>query len=123
MQMAKDRKATRRRIRYGIRRKLSGTGQRPRVAVFRSLNNIYLQAVDDDTGVTLTSASSLEPELRKKLKGKGGGVAAAKEVGAAMAKKLKEKKLTTAVFDRGGFIYHGRVKAAAEAMREGGIKI
>jgi large subunit ribosomal protein L18 len=119
--MAKDRKAARRRIRYRIRKKIFGTAERPRVAVSRSLCHIQLQAVDDLAGATLAVASSLDPALRKKLKSRGSNVKAAEEVGALMAKKLKDKKLDTIVFDRGGFIYHGRVKAAAEAMRKGGI--
>lgn len=118
--MVKDRKVARRKVRYRVRKKVSGSHDRPRVAVYRSLNNIYVQAVDDVKGVTLTAASSLDKALRRKLKS-GGNVKAAEAVGALMADRLKERGLTAVVFDRGGFIYHGRVKAVAEAMRKGGI--
>ena len=120
--MAKDRKVARRRVRYRIRKRFGGVAQNPRVAVFRSLNHLYLQAIDDASGTTVASASTREPELRKKLKGGSGNKAAAKEVGALLAERLKEKGLSTIVFDRGGFVYHGRVKAAAEAMRKAGLK-
>jgi large subunit ribosomal protein L18 len=120
--MAKERKKARRRVRYRVRMRVFGTPERPRVAVFRSLNHIYLQAIDDMEGRTLAAASSLDKELVKKLQRSGGNVKAAKEVGALMAKRLKDKGLESIVFDRGGFIYHGRVKAAADALREGGIK-
>jgi large subunit ribosomal protein L18 len=119
--MSKDRKAARKRIRYRIRKRVIGTAERPRVAVSRSLHHLRLQAVDDASGSTVAFVSSLDPDLRKKLKGGGSNVKAAAEVGAKMAKVLKEKGLETIVFDRGGFIYHGRVKAAAEAMRKGGL--
>lgn len=119
--MAKDRKKARRRARYRIRKKISGTQEHPRVAVFRSLHHIYVQAIDDASGATLASASSRDSGLAKKLKGNGGNVAAAKEVGALMAKKLKTKGLKKIVFDRGGCIYHGRVKAVADSMRENEI--
>jgi large subunit ribosomal protein L18 len=120
--MAKERKKARKRIRYRVRMRIFGTPERPRVAVFRSLNHIYLQAVDDMEGRTLAAASSLDKELVKKLKGHGGNIRAAKEVGALMATRLKDKGLASIVFDRGGFVYHGRVKAVADALREGGIK-
>lgn len=119
--MAKDRKTARRRVRYGIRKKIAGTAERPRVAVYRSLQHLRLQAIDDDSGTTLAAVSSLDPDMRKKLKGRGGNVAAAAAVGEKMAKTLKERGLEKIVFDRSGFVYHGRVKAAAEAMRKGGI--
>jgi large subunit ribosomal protein L18 len=119
--MAKDRKAARKRIHYRIRKHVNGTPDRPRVAVSRSLRHLRLQVIDDASGTTLAFVSSLDPDLRKKLKGGGGNVKAASEVGAKMAKVLKEKGIETIVFDRGGFVYHGRVKAAAEAMRKGGI--
>jgi len=119
--MAKDRKQARRRVRYGIRKKISGTPDRPRVSVFRSLNHLYIQAIDDSTGATLAAASSRETEVVKKFKSRGNSKAA-KEVGSLMARRLKDKGLKEIVFDRGGFVYHGRVKAAAEAMREVGIK-
>ena len=88
--------------------------------MYRSLKQIYVQAIDDESGSTLASASSLEKEARDG--GKGGNIEAAKSVGANIAKRLKEKGVEQAVFDRGGFIYHGRVKALAEAAREAGLK-
>jgi large subunit ribosomal protein L18 len=106
---------------HRIRNKISGTASRPRLAVFRSLKQIYVQAIDDETGKTLASASSLEKEFRSGDKS-GGNIEAAKSVGASIARRLKEKGVEAAVFDRGGFIYHGRVKALAEAAREAGLK-
>jgi large subunit ribosomal protein L18 len=100
---------------------MSGTAQRPRLAVYRSLGHIYVQAIDDANGVTLVAASSVDKDLRKGLKG-GGNVAAAKMVGKAIAERLKEKGLEQVVFDRGGYLYHGRVKALADAAREAGLK-
>jgi large subunit ribosomal protein L18 len=109
------RNAIRQRIHARIRAKLSGTGERPRLNVFRSLNHIYAQVIDDQTGQTLVSASSI------KLK-TGGNVAAAKEIGKAVAEKAVEKGIKKVVFDRGGFLYHGRIKALAEAAREAGLE-
>lgn len=117
-----DRKAMHQRIRYRIRKKISGTATRPRLAVFRSLKHIYVQAIDDATGTTLVSASSQDKELRGKLPN-GGNAAAAKQVGELLGSRLKEAGVETAVFDRGGFVYHGRVKALAEAVRSVGVKI
>jgi len=108
-----------RRTRY--RDKVAGAPTRPRLAVYRSLNHIYAQAIDDATGATVASASSVDKEIRKTLKN-GGNVAAAKSVGEAIAKRLKDKGLTEVVFDRGGYLYHGRIKALAEAAREHGLK-
>lgn len=99
-----------------IRNKISGTAQMPRLNVFRSLNNIYAQIIDDVAGTTLVSASSLE------LEGNGGNKEAAKAVGALIAKKALEKDITKVVFDRGGYLYHGRVKELAEGAREGGLQ-
>jgi large subunit ribosomal protein L18 len=103
------------------RSQVSGAAARPRLAVYRSLNHIYVQAIDDATGVTLASASTVDKELRATIKN-GGNVAAAKSVGAAIAQRLKSKGLVEVVFDRGGYLYHGRVKALAEAARENGLK-
>ena len=108
-----------RKTRY--RDKVAGATVRPRLAVYRSLNHIYAQAIDDSTGATVASASSIDKEIRKSLKD-GGNIAAAKSVGAAIAERLKEKGLTEVVFDRGGYLYHGRVKALADAAREHGLK-
>jgi len=104
-----------------IRRKISGTQERPRLAVFRSLRGIYVQAIDDQSGRTLASASTLEKPFREDGKS-GGNAEAAKKVGEFIAKRLLEQGIERAVFDRGGFIYHGRVKALAEAAREAGLK-
>ncbi len=117
-----NRKTIRRRIRYRIRNVVRGTAARPRLAVFRSLNHIYVQAVDDAQGVTLAAAGSHEPGLKGQLKS-GGNVAAAKAVGKAIAERLKGKGIQAAVFDRGGFNYNGRIKALADAAREGGLTI
>ena len=105
----------RERIHARIRQKLSGTTERPRLNVHRSLNHIYAQVIDDVQGVTLASASSI------KLK-TGGNVAAAKEIGKAIAELAKKKGVTKVVFDRGGYLYHGRIKALADAAREAGLE-
>lgn len=98
-----------------IRKKVSGTAERPRLSVFRSLKNIYAQVIDDVNGVTIVSASSLDIE-------NGGNVDAAKEVGKLIAERAKEKGIDSVVFDRSGYIYHGRVAALAEGAREGGLE-
>lgn len=100
------------------RNHISGTAERPRLNVFRSLSHIYAQIVDDSKGHTLVSASSVE----KGFEGNGGNIEGAKKVGAAVAKKALEKGINEVVFDRGGYIYHGRVAALAEAARNGGLK-
>ena len=102
-----------------IRDYLSGTSERPRLCVFRSNANIEAHIIDDVKGVTLVSASSLEKELNLE---NGGNVEAAKVIGAEIAKRAKKAKINTVVFDRGGYLYHGRVKALAEAAREGGLE-
>jgi large subunit ribosomal protein L18 len=103
-----------------IRKKLQGTAERPRLNVYRSLNHIYVQVVDDLNGKTLVSASTAEG--KKEDRRTGGNVASAKAVGKATAERAKEKGVTKVVFDRGGYIYHGRVKALADAAREAGLK-
>ncbi len=100
-----------------VRGKISGTAERPRLAVFRSSKHIYAQIIDDVAGVTLASASTMD----KDFEGFGGNIEAATKVRTAVAKKALERGLTTVVFDRGGFVYHGRVKALAEGAREGGL--
>ncbi len=104
-----------------IRRVIKGTAERPRLAVFRSLNHIYAQLIDDTTGQTLVAVDSRCPEFRQRL-GSGGNVAAAKIVGELVAQKGKERGVSQAVFDRGGYQYHGRVKALAEAARAAGLR-
>ena len=101
-----------------VRAKISGTPEMPRLDVFRSEANIYAQVIDDVNGVTLASASSLD----KAIEGYGGNIAAATAVGKLVAERAKAKGIETVVFDRGGYLYHGRVKALAEGAREGGLK-
>ncbi len=105
-----------------LRKKISGTAERPRLSVFRSLHHIYAQVIDDVKGTTLLTVSTLDPELRKNLDGKSGNIEAAKIVGTTVAKKAIEKGIKQVVFDRGGQIYHGRVAALATAAREGGLE-
>lgn len=103
-----------------VRKKILGTAERPRLNVFRSLNNIYVQVIDDKTGNTLVSASTIDEALKNKVKF-GGNIAAAKEVGTLIAKRAQEAGISAVVFDRGGYIYHGRIQAIADAAREGGL--
>ncbi|MGE0405251.1 MAG: 50S ribosomal protein L18 [Candidatus Korobacteraceae bacterium] len=110
---------TRLRVHDRIRKKLTGTPERPRLAVYRSLNHIYAQVVDDLKGVTLVAASTVEGG---KGKTGGGNVASAKDVGRRVAERAKEKGIGKVVFDRGGYLYHGRVKALADAAREAGLE-
>ncbi len=104
-----------------VRKKIQGSVERPRLNVYRSLNHIYVQVINDASGQTLVSASSLDPELKEKLKS-GGNREAAKAVGELAARKCLEKGIDNVVFDRGGHLYHGRVKALAEGARETGLK-
>jgi large subunit ribosomal protein L18 len=106
--------------RVRIRGKLSGTSLRPRLAVFRSNQHIYAQVIDDSNGTTLVAASSLDPDLRGKI-ANGGTVEAATTVGASIAEKCKSKGIEAVVYDRGGNLYHGRVKALADAARGAGL--
>ncbi len=103
-----------------IRKKMQGTPERPRLNVYRSLNHIYVQVIDDQSGKTLVSASTAEGQKQEKRT--GGNVAAAKAVGKTIAERAKSKGVTKVVFDRGGYIYHGRVKALADAAREAGLQ-
>lgn len=103
-----------------IRKKVSGTSERPRLNVFRSTGNIYAQVIDDSKGVTITAASTLDKDVKEGLKATG-NIEAAKKVGAAVAKKALEKGVKDVVFDRGGYIFHGRIKALADAAREAGL--
>lgn len=104
-----------------VRKKIRGTAERPRLSVFRSTRHIYAQLVDDESGRTITGVSTLTAGVLNKLP-TGGNVEAAKRVGRAVAEKAKERGVTRVVFDRNGFLYHGRVKALAEAAREGGLE-
>jgi large subunit ribosomal protein L18 len=107
----------RQRIHSRIRQKLAGTAERPRLNVYRSLNHIYVQVIDDQKGETLVSASTLQAKSKT-----GGNVAAAKEIGKTIAEQAVAKGIKRVVFDRGGFLYHGRVKALADAAREAGLE-
>ena len=113
-----DRKEQRDRRHVRVRRKISGTAERPRLCVYRSNNNLYVQIIDDDKATTLVSASTLDKEIKTKHSNKE----AAKELGALIAKRALDKKIKNVVFDRGGYIYHGVVKELAEAAREGGLE-
>jgi large subunit ribosomal protein L18 len=104
-----------------VRQKVFGTNQRPRLSVFKSANHIYAQLIDDENRVTVAAASTLAPELRKG-NSRGGNASAAQKVGALIAHRAKEFQIESVVFDRGGNLYHGRVKALADAAREGGLK-
>ena len=117
----RDRAHERTRIHRRIRRKIDGTPERPRLCVFRSLKHIYAQVIDDRRGTTVVSASTADAGLRSSA-GSGGNIAAAKLVGKAIAERARAKGIETVVFDRGGYLYHGRVKALADAAREGGLK-
>lgn len=118
----KQKRSRRQRAHKRVRSRLSGTGARPRLAVFKSLKYVYAQVIDDSVGQTLVQASSLDPEIRSQIGAGGSSVAAAKLVGQAVADRAREKGIETVVFDRGGYIYHGKVRAIAEAAREGGLK-
>ncbi|MDX9714878.1 MAG: 50S ribosomal protein L18 [Dissulfurispiraceae bacterium] len=117
--IAKEVSRKRRHIR--IRKKISGTAERPRLCVFRSLTNIYAQIIDDVKGVTIVAASSQDKEI-KETKGHKGNVDAAKKVGALVAAKAQKAGIKSVVFDRGGYVYHGRIKALAESARETGLE-
>lgn len=117
--MARDsRSDIRLRIHKRIRNRVSGTQERPRLAVFRSVNHIYAQVIDDGQGHTLAAAGSTEKDLR----GKGSNIEGAKLIGKAVAERAKEKGISRVVFDRGGYQYHGRVKALADAARQAGLE-
>jgi large subunit ribosomal protein L18 len=111
-----ERNQVRGRVHFRIRQKISGTAVRPRLNVYRSLNHIYAQVIDDATGTTLASASTLAGKINA-----GGNIAAAKEVGKLVAEQAIEKGVKKVVFDRGGYLYHGRIKALADAAREAGL--
>jgi large subunit ribosomal protein L18 len=118
MDTAKQRRISRNRIRERIRRKVSGTAERPRLAVKKSLKHIYVQVIDDAAGKTIAAASSREADAGAK----GANAAAAKALGALIAKKAKDKGVKRVVFDRGGYQYHGNIKALADAARENGLE-
>ena len=118
MLLKTDKNKSRQRRHLRVRNRISGTAERPRLNVYRSLANIYAQVIDDVNGVTLVSASSQD----KDFKNYGGNIEAAKAIGAEVAKRALEKGINEVVFDRGGYVYHGRTAALAEAAREAGLK-
>jgi large subunit ribosomal protein L18 len=105
-----------------VRKRVRGTDQRPRLTVFRSLNHIYAQVISDESGRTLAAASSMSAQVRDKLAGKSGNKNAAREVGQLVARLARDAGVESVVFDRNGFLYHGRVRTLAEAAREGGLQ-
>lgn len=121
MAQVRDRKQRRHRIHMRIRKTVAGTAERPRLVVFRSLANVYAQLIDDVKGTTLVAASTVETDLRKELP-HCGNKAAGRVVGKAIAERAKDKGITSVVFDRAGFQYHGVVKELADAAREAGLK-
>ena len=114
----------RERIKYRLKKRVRGSDARPRLTVFRSVSHIYVQVVDDMTGRTIASASSVEPEVKGALgkDAKGGNIAGAQAIGKTIASRLIEKGVKRVVFDRNGFLYHGRIKAVADAAREAGLE-
>ena len=120
----KTREDRRDRIKHRIRKRVHGTEARPRLTIYRSVAHIYVQVVDDGTGRTIASASSVEPTVKGALgkKARGSNVAGAQAIGKTIAERLKDKGVTRVVFDRNGFLYHGRVKAVADAAREAGLE-
>ena len=120
----KTREDRRQRIKFRLRKRISGDPDRPRLTVFRSLSHMYVQVVDDASGKTIASASTVEPTVKGALpkKATGGNVAGAKAIGKTIAERLIEKGVKRVVFDRNGFLYHGRVKAVADAAREAGLE-
>jgi large subunit ribosomal protein L18 len=114
-------KTSRTRAKIKIRKKISGTTEKPRLSVYRSLDNIYAQIIDDSTGNTLVAFSSLAKEVKAEVKSIKGKTNKSKLIGIMLAKKALEKNIKNVVFDRGGFRYHGRVKALADGAREGGL--
>lgn len=116
-----ERNKSRQRRHLRVRKHVNGTNERPRLNVFRSGKHIYAQLIDDVLGVTLASASSIEPELREKVSN-GSNIEAAAQIGQLIAERGKAKGIELVVFDRGGYLYHGRVKALAEAARESGLQ-
>lgn len=116
-----DKNISRKKRHLRVRKNISGTATKPRLNVFRSLNNMYVQVIDDVNGVTLVAASTFDKEVKEAVK-YGGNIEASKAVGAVIAKRAIEKGIKQVVFDRGGYLYHGRVAALAEAAREAGLE-
>jgi large subunit ribosomal protein L18 len=120
----KTREDRRQRIKFRLRKRIAGHHERPRLTVFRSLSHIYVQVIDDLTGQTVVSAATTEPALKKGLSGntRGGNVAGAQFIGKTIAERLIEKGIKKVVFDRNGYLYHGRIRAVADAAREAGLE-
>jgi large subunit ribosomal protein L18 len=120
----KTKEDRRQRIKFRLRKRTTGSSERPRLTVFRSVTHMYVQVVDDSNGKTIASASTVEPSLKGTMKkdAKGGNIAGAKVIGKTIAERLLEKGVKQVVFDRNGFLYHGRVKAVADAAREAGLE-
>ena len=121
MDRSKEKYLARHKRKKRVRKKIVGTKQRPRLSVFRSLRHIYAQIIDDQAGNTLIAASTLSPELKDSLSTPG-NISAAKQVGTLIARRAKEHQIESVIFDRGGNLYHGRIKALAEAAREEGLR-
>ena len=120
----KTKEDRRQRIKYRLRKRMHGTPERPRLSVFRSVSHIYVQVIDDMAGTTIAAASSIDPGLKDKMSGdtRSGNKKGAELVGRTIAERLKEKGITRVVFDRNGFLYHGRVRAVADAARAAGLE-
>jgi len=120
----KTNKDRRERIRLRQRKRIRGTAERPRLALFRSVSHIYVQVIDDTAGTTMASAASTEPAVKSVFAGKvqGGNTAGAEALGTLIAERLKAKGISRVVFDRGGYLYHGRVRAVADAARKAGLE-
>lgn len=118
----KAKKTRRTRTHQRLRNRIAGTAQRPRLAVYKSLRFVYAQVIDDQNGVTLAQANSREADLRSGLEGSAGGREAASAVGKLVAERAKDQGIEQVVFDRGGFVYHGKIEALASAAREAGLK-
>lgn len=118
----KAKRMRRRRAHFRVRNRVSGNGARPRLAVYKSLRYIYAQVIDDQQGTTLVQANSAEADIQSGLEASSGSIEAATAVGKLLAERAKEKGVDEVVFDRGGFIYHGKIKAVADAAREAGLR-
>ncbi|GBD95258.1 50S ribosomal protein L18 [bacterium BMS3Abin06] len=119
--MSSSRESARKKRHFRVRKKVRGAPERPRLNVYRSLNHIYAQVIDDFAGKTIVAASSIDKELKEKISS-GGNIEAAKTVGSLIARRALDKGIKQVVFDRGGYLYHGRIRALAEAVREGGLE-
>jgi large subunit ribosomal protein L18 len=122
MAFIKDKKANRLKRKRRVRKKIEGSSERPRLTVFKTARHIYAQIIDDSKGITLLSASTISKDIKSKAKGIGGNIKGAKLIGETLGKKGKQKGVEEIVFDRNGFLYHGRIKALADAARENGLK-